>query len=301
MVYGAPGLAAGIERGVSAESPEPSPRGSPLELGGKVVLPRGDGDDLERAFHSLLHVLPLPEPLKHGFRLVVTTEIAPGGGLGCSAAIGASIGRAIELCAHQSESKGEAANEGRALERANAWERVFHGNPSGIDTAAALSGGFFRFIKSEGATQIKHPHDLWFAVGYSGSSASTKTMVEGIAKIKEKHPVQVEKFLTAVNSLSRNAELAISAGDVNALGQLLDLNQMLLAGLLLSTEEIERMREIGKEAGALGVKLTGSGGGGSVIALAADRAGADKVAEAWNQAGFKSFATRVPGKRGEAP
>jgi mevalonate kinase len=80
---------------------------------------------------------------------------------------------------------------------------------------------------------------------------------------------------------------------VDALGKLLDLNQMLLAGLMLSTDAIERMREVAKDAGSLGAKLTGSGGGGSVIALARSKADAERIAAAWRDAGFDGFATCV--------
>lgn len=288
VVHGAPGLAAGIERGATA-SLEVAPHASrpTLELGGRTVVPSADGDDLARAFAALVDVVALPPAALEGFRVRVETEIAPGGGLGCSAAIGVSIARAIE---------GMGPREGadaRAAQRASAWEGVFHGNPSGIDTAAALSGGFFRFVRGVGPTAIEHPHDLHFAVGYSGSSGSTKEMVAGVGRIKEKHPERIEKFVAAVKSLVGNAELAIRANDVDGLGQLLDLNQMLLAGLMLSTEAIERMRETAKAAGALGSKLTGSGGGGSVIALARGPAEASTIVEAWRAAGFDGFATSV--------
>ena len=46
---------------------------------------------------------------------------------------------------------------------------------------------------------------------------------------------------------------------------------MILAGLMVSTEAIERMCSIARGAGALGAKLTGAGGGGCIIALAPGR------------------------------
>jgi mevalonate kinase len=128
-------------------------------------------------------------------------------------------------------------------------------------------------------------------------------MVDGIAKIKERKPDLHAKFLEGVRSLVDNAQRAIEAGDAVGLGKLMDLNQMLLAGVMLSTEDIETMCRVAREAGALGCKLTGSGGGGSVIALGgmskksgdhgAAQALAEKIAAAWNHAGFKAFATRI--------
>ena len=292
VVYGTPGLAAGIERGASAHVRADDGR-FVLGLGGRDVV-AGDDEDLARAFKALLDAAPLPALLANGARVEATAQIAPGAGLGCSAALAVAIARAIESVD---------GDEGHTPARSAAWEGVYHGNPSGIDTAAAHAGTFFRFTKGDGARLVSSPADLWLAIGHSGSSSSTREMVEGVARIHRKHPERIERFLAAVTSLVDNAELALEAGDVKALGRLFDLNQMLLAGLLLSTEAIEEMCRIAREAGALGAKLTGSGGGGSVIALAAspelggDEAAAEAIVAAWAKAGFTGFVTRVKGSR----
>ena len=57
-------------------------------------------------------------------------------------------------------------------------------------------------------------------------------------------------------------------GDIDSLGRLFDLAHGLLAGLRLSTPELERLVHGARAAGAIGAKLTGAGGGGAVIALA---------------------------------
>jgi len=84
----------------------------------------------------------------------------------------------------------------------------------------------------------------------------------------------------------------------------MDLNQMVLAGLFLSTEPIERLCRLAREAGALGAKLTGSGGGGAVLALVppATTDGvpgetASAVLDAWQKAGFEGFVTRIAARR----
>ena len=45
------------------------------------------------------------------------------------------------------------------------------------------------------------------------------------------------------------------------------LNHKLLSALMLSTSELETMIAAASEAGALGAKVTGAGGGGCMIAL----------------------------------
>ena len=75
----------------------------------------------------------------------------------------------------------------------------------------------------------------------------------------------------------------------------MDLNQMILSGLFVSSEEIERMCGLARSAGALGAKLTGAGGGGSVVALVASASVAERVLLAWKEEGFWGFSTRVAG------
>lgn len=298
VVYGVPGIAAGIDRGARAEvavKVEPGP--DELALGGRSVR-AGDDDDLARAFSALLAQGPRPAA---ALDVRAFAEVPPGGGLGCSAALGVAIARAVEA------QLGGEADEGRVFARGLAWEGVYHGNPSGIDTAAAQQGTFLWYERGKPASPLETTFDVWLAVGYSGSSASTKVMVDGIARIQSRNPELHKKFLDGVTAIVRSARLAIQDGDGRALGQLFDMNQMLLAGVMLSTEAIERMCAIARETGALGAKLTGSGGGGSVIALGgmcprgeagseAERAAA-RVAEAWTAAGFRAFPTRIAATR----
>jgi mevalonate kinase len=118
-------------------------------------------------------------------------------------------------------------------------------------------------------------------------------MVEGVAQLREKKPEIVEKAFSGIASLVANGRLALEAGDVAGLGKLMDLNQMILSGLLVSTEEIERLVGSAREAGALGAKLTSAGGGGCVVALATDGAATDRIVSAWAALGFTGFSATV--------
>ena len=122
-------------------------------------------------------------------------------------------------------------------------------------------------------------------------------MVEAVARMHIQQPTVTRKTFDAIESVVRNARLAIEAGDLAALGKLMDLNQMLLAGLLVSTQDIEAMCDDARAAGALGAKLTGAGGGGCVVALAETRAVAERVLGAWTSAGKTGFVTEVTATR----
>jgi mevalonate kinase len=295
VVYAVPGIAAGIERGAHATARR-APEGAraSLTLSGRRHEPESD---LGRALAALLSTLPELAALD----VQASADIPPGGGLGCSAALGVAIARAAE----RASSGGNEPDAATVIERALAWERVFHGNPSGIDTAAAAMGTFLMFERGVGTRPLSSPSDVWLAIGHSGAGASTKVMVEGVARIRERKPDMFDKFLGGVGAIVQNAKLAIDAGDARAIGQLMDMNQMLLAGVMVSTDTIESMCASARAAGALGAKLTGSGGGGCVIALGGvcERAEAGSVAElnakraakVWQDAGFTAFETRISG------
>jgi mevalonate kinase len=118
-------------------------------------------------------------------------------------------------------------------------------------------------------------------------------MVEAVGRLRDRRPHIVDKSFEAVRALVSNARLAIEAGDRIALGRLMNLNQMLLGGLFVSTPEIEHMCALARDASAFGAKLTGAGGGGSVVALVGSHPAAERVLATWKAAGFDGFATCV--------
>jgi mevalonate kinase len=283
VVYGAPALAAGIERGARAEATRTGD-GEPsrLALGGAVVS-AVSGEDVARAFAALLaEGDPLP-PLS----VTAAIDLPTGAGLGSSAAIGVAIARAALSAA------GRPVEEASVIARATAWERIFHGNPSGIDVTAAAVGGCFRFTRADGIRPVVPARDLTLCVGLSGVSTSTRVMVEALARLRAEQPALVDGSIARITALVSGAATAIEAGDLHALGARMDDNQALLAGLRLSTEALEDLCARARAAGALGAKLTGKGGGGSVLALAGDGARAAAVLAAWSAAGYEGFVTRV--------
>ena len=118
-------------------------------------------------------------------------------------------------------------------------------------------------------------------------------MVDAVAALRARRPEVFAKALEGIRALVANARLAVEAGDRAGLGHLMNLNQMLLSGLFVSTSAIELMCGLAREAGALGAKLTGAGGGGCVVALAPSAGACDAILGGWRSAGFEGFATFV--------
>ncbi|HSO40633.1 MAG TPA: mevalonate kinase, partial [Labilithrix sp.] len=311
VVHGVPALAVGIDRGAWAEAMPRTRESAPadgaaatppstLHVRGWNVTVSDDATDeslpLARSLRDILVVTRRAQqeagaPPIGPVTIEAAADLPPGGGLGCSAALGVAVARALDPSASPEAIAG----------RADAWERVFHGNPSGIDAAVASLGGCVQFQRAASAGEraviqrVRVPSPMHLCVGHSGQASSTKSMVEAVARMRERRPESTQRTFDAIHTLVKNARLAVEAGDVRAVGQLLDLNQMLLSGLFVSTPEIEQMCATARAAGALGAKLTGAGGGGCVVALVEDAARGEGVLAAWKRDGFDGFATTVGG------
>lgn len=284
VVYNRPALAAGLPRGAEATF-LPGPGGPFLHVSPwNITVSSQDDTDLGHAFAALIQALPgnhTPEGT------VQATVYLPGGaGLGSSAALAVAVARALGPI-----------TAGRPLERnevhaaALAWERVCHGNPSGIDHTVAADGGIGVFTRTTGFEPMDIHTPLRLVIADTGERSRTVDMVAMVARMHARRPETTEKTFDAIAALVRNGALALRAGDLPGLGQLMNLNQALLASLFLSTERIETFCRAAREAGALGAKLTGAGGGGCVIALPGQHEHA--VVNAWKALGATVFVTDI--------
>jgi mevalonate kinase len=277
VVHGCPAIAVGIERGVTAEARPADRNILRLSPWGLTLEPDPVGSEpLERAFAAALalyHERPTLE-------VSAEVELPAGAGLGCSAAIGVAVLDAIDEALNIQRSRTELA------EAALVWERIFHGNPSGIDNTMSAVGGVALYRKGEPLQPLRSNKPLHLVIGYSGESSSTKEMVASVARQLEEEPERVNKAFEAIEVLVRNARLAIEAGDHIALGQLLDLNHTILSSLMLCTTKLEEMCQSARAAGALGAKMTGAGGGGCMFALAPKRDEALRLCEVLGPGAF---------------
>jgi mevalonate kinase len=160
-----------------------------------------------------------------------------------------------------------------------------------VDHTLAALGGVGVFVRGEGLQRVTPRDPLRLCIADTGERGSTKEMVEGVATLRARRPEVVDKAIEGVRALVRNAALAVTAGDPRSLGQLMDMNQLLLASLFVSTERIETLCRAARDAGALGAKLTGAGGGGCVIALPGAREA--EVMEAFAREGARAWTVEV--------
>ena len=146
VVHGRPALAAGLSRGATAEvsaSTDGLTRARFVFDTAEVdVLASQDADhSLGRALAALLATYTEPPPMQ----LTVRLELPAGAGLGASAAMGVAVSAALD------QHLGVARTPEERATQTLAWERVFHGNPSGVDNTMAAVGGVAFFTRGRGA------------------------------------------------------------------------------------------------------------------------------------------------------
>lgn len=283
VVYGYPAIAAAIPRGATAVARASDHDHLAIHPSGISVTAQEDSL-LAKAFSALLAVYPSGRPQ---LQVEVTSDLPHGAGLGSSAALGVAVVGAIDEILEIQRSPLQRG------ETSLAWERVFHGTPSGIDSMVSAGGGINFYRKGESLHPVRTSRPLPLVIAHGGEPGSTKTTVAQVARLHASEPDRIVGVFKGIEALVGNAQLAIEAGDLVGLGKLLDLNQNLLSSLLVSTSRLEELCAVAREAGALGAKLTGGGGGGCIIALVASEAASAPVVAALANIGAKAFFVEV--------
>ena len=137
VVHGRPALAAGIALGVEATATEADADRFTVAPWGVDIGPDRD-HDLARAFRAALDLHA--DPNRPRYHVHADVGIPGGAGLGCSAAMGVAVIHALD------DARGITRDPRDRGEAAMAWERVFHGNPSGVDNMMAAVGGIAQYL-----------------------------------------------------------------------------------------------------------------------------------------------------------
>ena len=204
-------------------------------------------------------------------------------GLGGSSAMAVAVIRA--LATHYALKLSDSEVNGFAFE----CEKAAHGTPSGVDNTVATYGKTVLY-RNPGTPEFdlvapKRPVPM--VVGICGKDSLTSQTVAQVRSARERQPGRYEAIFDQIESLTQSAVAAVRQGDLDELGELMNLCHGSLNALQLSTPELEEMIHIARSHGAVGAKLTGGGGGGSIVALCPDSA--DKVIAALATGGFKAF------------
>jgi mevalonate kinase len=261
------------------------------------------------AKYIIAHAMRAHDMLSDGLDIAYQSEIPNSGGLGSGGAAGVALATALQQLASNSEPshgddrKSKIQNLKSEIGRwAYLGDVIAHGGvASALDTQTSLHGGVIRYTKEAWGERIPAAASLQLVIGDTGVRGQTSEVNTRVREWLATDATRMRHF-DMIGVLSADAQKGLESGDWRLLGKLMNINQLVLEKIGVSCPELERLIDAAIGAGALGAKLSGSGGGGIMIALVSDGT-RDGVVAALHAAGARAVytpAVAVEGARVEA-
>jgi mevalonate kinase len=146
-------------------------------------------------------------------------------------------------------------------------ELIHHGTPSGIDNTVITYAKPVYFVKGEPIQTLRVKQPFTLVIGDTGVRSPTMESVSDVRHAWEADKVFYDGLFDSAGGIASRARSYIEDGSIEALGSLMDDNQVLLRQMGVSSPQLETLIEAAHSAGALGAKLSGAGWGGNMIAL----------------------------------
>ncbi|MCI4369527.1 MAG: GHMP kinase [Thermoplasmata archaeon] len=227
-----------------------------------------------------------PESLE----LFLHSDAPPGTGLGSSSTMCVALVGAFQRYLRETWTSYEVA------ELAYKIEREELGVKGGRQDQYAAAFGGFNFIEFSGKTTIVNPlkispgvlNELGYRLllCYTGTSHYSSDIIERQQRSYREHESATVLALDATKRLAIDMKNQLLRGNIDEMGRLLDegwqLKKRFTQGI--SNPQIDRFYTSARDAGALGGKLVGAGGGGYIL-LFCDFARRANVAKAVQESG----------------
>jgi mevalonate kinase len=248
----------------------------------KFKLGESPPRNIDLSYWSVLYER-LKKYLKKGFSLEVDSDIPIGAGLSTSAALSIGFIKVVNQVYDLKFSNKEIAELAYLGE--NHDLNIQCGR---LDQYTEAFGGIV-FIRTDENPSVEYldVDKLPVVVGDSMEERKSSSILNRIKKqINEKHSITLKAFSVIENCVYQGKD-ALLKGDFKKLGELMNLQQEQEAILKSDTKKIVELCRISRNAGALGAKQMGAGGGGCMVALAPGKQ--KEVASAINKAGGRAW------------
>jgi len=259
-VYGIPAIAAGLPDSLRLTAQPLASSREPMRLRVTawdldLVLEPSTEHPVARA---CLEVLGFCDGPITGWAIDGQTSLPARAGLGSSAALTVALARLV---------LGPQADPADLVEASLAGERLFHGEPSGIDSEVAARGGVLRFVRGEGVEEITFPGELPLVIVPSGVPRQTADQVRKVRERLDRCSTVIRPLLSLFGTATGAALDALKSNDLAYLGEIMDVTHHLLGALDVSSSILDELCSEARRQGARGAKLTGAGGGGCILVL----------------------------------
>lgn len=203
-------------------------------------------------------------PLPHGFEL--TTMGPP-----LSYGLGSSSAATVATVKGLAELLGLSLTDQELFHLAYQAVLNVQKKASGFDLAAAIYGGTTYFWTGGKRIEPLKVPQLPIVVGYSGSKVGTVSLVQEVYRLYQTLPWAIAPIFQLSEQIVEQARHCLLAGEWELLGKLMNIGQGLADSLGVNSWQLSRLIFAAREAGALGAKLSGAGGGDCMFALVTDQ------------------------------
>ncbi|MDP8903288.1 MAG: mevalonate kinase [Thermoproteota archaeon] len=243
---------------------------------------------LDPLYGAIRQVLLLRNKKNIGIEIGISSRVPPGIGLGSSAASCVATVAAVDSLFEKNP------NRQTVCKLAIKSERLIHKRTSGADCYVSTFGGLMQYYgKSKSFKKIETKETLSLVVASTGIKHSTSELVAGVKRFKNTNRTLFESLSKQASDICLQACTALESGKCDKIGELMNQNQIILQQIGISHHKVRDIIDICSKAGAIGAKMTGAGGGGAVIALAASKQESTKIASRISSAGYQSFEVEI--------
>ena len=284
VVYGKPAIAipvSGMRASAWSEPGEGKLTINALDLNQKIDL-ENKTSQFSVLAQTLLSKTKQSEP---NLTINLTSKLPQGSGMGSSAATSTAVCKAL------SNYLGVDLEKNQISELVFDAEKIVHGTPSGIDNTVVAYESPVYFVKGQEPVTFDSGRTFYLVIGDTGIESSTKETVGNVRDLLDKDPNLMNGYFDEIENVTKGGKKAIEDGDKEAVGELMNKNHELLNKIGVGHRELEKLVDVSLDAGALGAKLTGGGGGGNMIALADSAKEQKEICEKITEAGYRAYQT----------
>jgi mevalonate kinase len=206
-----------------------------------------------------LNVLNIKRNQITGF-VKIESHIALGGGMGASATLCVALTEWLSFLGFvETENKFNFARD---------LENLFHGESSGVDVAVTLAKKPLVFTRNSGFSELAITTLPQLYLSYSGERGVTKDCIEKVKALFVSNPDHAKNIDQQMDESVRSFKELLNAPlNLKSWSQAITKSNNCFEQWGLLTLNVKLHQQKLKDAGALAVKLTGSGGGGYVLSL----------------------------------
>lgn len=219
---------------------------------------------------------------QHPLRFSSECDFPLSRGLGSSACFSAA------LCQAFSELTGNRPEQG-LRESAQRIENIFHGQSSGLDTAAVVSENPILFRGQKNVQEFRN-QAVDLVILDSGSRQASSSLVSQTMAIRKREPHRWRAYCEEVAQLVELSHDSLQSRDgASKFATSVNSNQRVLAEIGLVTPLAQELLATGIRFGALGGKISGAGLGG-VLFLVTQKTEGATIAEKLKHSGHEVLA-----------